>query len=321
MKNLLFLISLIFFFGQALAFGQPPIDQDRYSFDAYDINAPISGDSDEEEFEFDGFTSFGGEEDNFRLDDFQLPNAYAPNLPNVSAEALSLTLKSKQCDLTAYVSVTYPVNLGSPELDDYVKSIFIDIYESAIAQSLAMMDEKLEGQETCPEDLSDIMIFQSSFKVLSASPEVISLVMYGNFLTGLNRPENLVKAININTKELRNIDSSDIFPQGETSYQKLWAYLANSYCKMEQGGSTLPVLYDRADCPKDGFGPASPLPENWTDPTTDFDDMGGNVYLTPEGLRVDLSSYESWGYVTGPAEILIPKDELQKMGASMAFWP
>jgi hypothetical protein len=321
MKQLLFLVVFLFLFNQTLAFSQPTIDQNKYTYEDVDINAPVSGDSEEdEEFDFDGFMSFEGDEGHLRFDDFQLPNAYGPNLPNVSAQVFSLMIMSKRCDLESYISVTYPVNLASPKVDDYVKSIFQESYDGALKEALESMDESLKDPETCPSTLASTLIYQSTFKILSTNPNVISIITLMNISAGFNHPQNIGKAINIDIKNLKKINLSDIFPQTEDSLKKLWPYLANQYCKNENSSSILPFFYGQTECPQGGFGPSTPLPDKWNKKEVNFEDLGGNVYLSPEGLNIELSGYQSWSYATGPSRVLIPKDQLLEMGASPAFW-
>jgi hypothetical protein len=321
MKKFLFFFALLFLFQQGLVLAQPSIDQSKYVYDYYDINAPVSGAPDhDDQFDFDGFMSFQGDGGHLRFDDFKLPNAYGPNLAKVSAQVFSLRINSKRCDLTAYVSITYPVNLGSPQVDDYVKSLFKDIFETAVTGSLQMLDEELYDPNSC-QTMTDIIVYQSSFKILSSNANVLSVAIMGNVSAGYNHPQNIGKAINIDIKNLKNINLSDIFPQTEASLKKLWPYLANAYCKLQNSPGTLPMFYGQSACPKGGFGPSSPLPTIWKNKGVNFGALGGNVYLAPEGLYIELGGYDSWSYARGPSKVFVPKDTLiRQMGASPAFW-
>ncbi|MDR2301193.1 MAG: hypothetical protein LBF38_04035 [Deltaproteobacteria bacterium] len=320
MKKILLLTAFLMFFGQGLALGLPKIDPEKYVTDDYNVNSQVPKDSEDDEFEFDGFMSPDNEEGNLRLDDFKLPNAYDLKLKNVSAKVLSLTIKPKRCDLTANVSLAYPVNLGNLAADKFVKTMYDDMFDDAIKEALEWLDEKMRDQETCPQSISNTVIYQSSFKIIETNPNIISLITYVNVSTGYFHPINHTRAKIIDIKTAGEVYLSDLFPQKQASLKKLWPYLANAYCKMDQGGSTLPVFYGQTECPKNGFGPSAALPEAWTDPGVDFQALGGNVYLSPKGLHVGLGAYQSWSYASGPTEVLVPKDEAIKMGASKAYW-
>ncbi|MDR2386799.1 MAG: hypothetical protein LBE80_04335, partial [Deltaproteobacteria bacterium] len=320
-KKILFLTVFLVLCNQGLAFGQITIDQEKYIVDDYNINTQVPKDSAEDvNSDFNGFVSFRADKEALRLDNYQLPNAYSLNLPKVQAKFLSQTIKSKRCDLTSNISIAYPVNLGNSAADNFIKPIFEDGLQAAIEASLEFMDEELSERENCPESLSQPIIFQSSFKIIATNPDIISIIIYANKLTESNQPMNFLYAKIIDIKKLENIYLSDLFPQKEASLKKLWPYLANEYCKMKDDHSTLPIFYGRTECPKDGFGPSSPLPRAWQDPGVQADDLGGVVYLSPEGLHIDLEANDAWDQAPAPTKVLIPKEQAIEMGALPTFW-
>jgi hypothetical protein len=320
LKKLLFIALIIFFAGQGLALAQYSIDQKKYTSDDYDYNQPTSAD-DEEEGGVDGFSSFLYDDgEGFRLDKLSLPNAYDPKLTGVKAKALSLRIKSVKCDQTAYVSINYPVNVGDPKVDGFIEGLYKKMFDDAARQSLETLDDLLGDSDSCPQTMVDTIIFQSSFKILSINKNIVSIISLINISSGYFHPINGTRTFNIDTSGPKLLTLKDIFPDLNASLRRLWPYLANAYCAMREGGGTLPKFYGEAKCEPGGYGQSSPLPKGWAGAGADFQNLGGIVNLTPEGLRIELGAYDSWGYSTGPASVFIPKKEALDMGASPSMW-
>jgi hypothetical protein len=320
LKNILLSLVMILS-SQNLLLAQDIFDPNLYIVDDFDINAPDQhAPANHEELLHDGMWGFEETLD-LRADDYKLPNVFSRSLPdNVAAKVFSLRVKSKKCDQTAYITVSYPTNLINDNVEKYFRTISEELYDSAIEEVKVKLDESSQDSDNCDDIFPKVMIFQSSFKILATDGGIISLVFFGNYAPGGAHPDSFVRADNINVKTIKDVTLTDVFPNTKSSLRKLWPYLANIYCSKEASQGSLPEFFGGTKCRATGFNQDSPLPKVWTEEHLYFTSLGDAVYLSPEGLHITLESYSAWGYIYGSVEALIPKYAAIAMGASPAIW-
>ncbi|MDR0620908.1 MAG: hypothetical protein LBJ61_03410 [Deltaproteobacteria bacterium] len=337
MTKIALLTLLVFFSLNSLALAQSELVLSQFEIDDYNVNSPTdqTGGQGESQGEgqgesegegayfvstFSGFYNLGYGEDGFRKDAYELPNAYGPSLPKAEARFFSARLKSKRCpEVEGFVSVAYPVNLG-PELDAYVKGQFEEFFAAAQDRVATILADWQERKEGCLDLAGDSAIYQSSFKVLSGGPKILSILAYHNLAAGYFHPSNGITISNLDAKTAKPLSMADFFPDRERSLKRLWPFLANQYCSMENGGGFLPNFYGGGECQAGGYGENSPLPVRLDGAEVTFENLGGMVYADPTGLWIGLNAYAAWGYASNDAWVLVPKSQALEMGASASLW-
>ncbi|MDR1110491.1 MAG: hypothetical protein LBP92_07325 [Deltaproteobacteria bacterium] len=241
----------------------------------------------------------------------------APNigaeLPNLGFSTLRGTFPDPKCPaLKNEVGVTFPVGIDSPGLDKRLAE-----------QAKAKFDElsSLEAGscpgpgETPPNPVTDVKV---TFTATSPSRNYLSLldtVFESSPMAA--HPSTTTSATTYNLQTGQPLKLSDLFADPAKSMPKLWAQMAAGFCE-DYGHETLPYFYglpeDQGCASKD-----IPLPDALKGADIPFSALGSAV-LTTDGLQIILDAGDAWSYADGPAELVIPKDDLVKMGAKMETW-
>jgi hypothetical protein len=330
MKHFIIAIFAIIVVLNSTLFADNKFKSLKFTFKNYDKNSLNNKPKTEEEFinAFDSYFTMYTPQNKFnRTDDMILPNRFALNLPNILSDTYSTKITINNCNISSYISVSYPINTGNIEIDKVLKKIFFDIYSLTIEDAKKELIDRIsveDGSVIC-SSIRDIS-FISTFDIFSSRSGIFSIVISGNVDAGYFHPTQTYKSLNFNVSSLKEISLNDLFPNNAVGLKKLWPIVATRFCGAENSRNTIPFhytgsIYREGDvCPPGGFKEGIPLPDGWTKPDVTFADFGDAVFFTPEGMVIFLGNYGAWGFANGSASVFVSKEELQKIGASAYIW-
>jgi hypothetical protein len=222
------------------------------------------------------------------------------------------------------VGLTYPVGVGSPDLDK-------SLADAAQADFEGYLKEQLEQ---CPEILdtnaSPTVQHRKTFRATLAGKRYLSLLFtYFKNIPYAAHPETTISAIIYDLTTQKPVEFADIFADPQKSLPGLWDLVAKGWCA--QGHGSLPSYYGPEETNIACGSETPPLPEKFqADPTTlsALDEVTltptlsalGEVTLTPEGLTIEINAYEAWSYAAGIGRLDITKNALINLGAKKEIW-
>ncbi|MDR2142185.1 MAG: DUF4163 domain-containing protein [Deltaproteobacteria bacterium] len=238
-------------------------------------------------------------------------NTYPTNgFDFLSAEVIAQDATLLKCPhFRLEIQVSYPSLTGDDKVDTLIRDNFTETF----------LEKKAEAVETlakfeCPKSSKDPEIYEIevSFRAYSPSPGYLS-VLYESFdgRVRLAHPSTDYHSSTYLIGQGREMTIKDLFADPKKSLPLFWAYIAPKWREVKKK-DTNPFFYGE-------FPEEAPLPQRLEVADVALEALGNPVF-TPDGLFLRLAADDGWSHADGPTTLIVPKEELLKMGANPKIW-